>query len=104
MNGWQINLFTFIQIIILTCLTSCGTQAIPQISDLVRLRPHVFYTIARRDDKLEFMCDRRQKTILWILPNNHLVELNQTALQNETIEFQDLMIVITPVSLNHLFM
>jgi len=72
---------------------------IPQISDLIRLRPHVFYTIARIDDKLEFVCDRRQNTILWVLPNNVLLELNQTSNENIEFEFQEMDIIVTPHSL-----
>lgn len=77
----------------------CESKGIPlpQMSDLARLRPNIHYTIARQHDALEFICDQEQKILLWILPNNQIVKLNQS-LGNETLIFQKSSIILTKVS------
>jgi hypothetical protein len=87
-------------LLILYIVCESDALGIPQISDVARLRPNIFYTIARQHDSLEFLCDRRRKTVLWILPNNQIVNVNQTSNHNETIEFQESTLIISKVSYN----
>jgi hypothetical protein len=87
----------YLLLVLFIFVTTNDAAPLPQLSDLVRARPHVFYTIARQYDSLEFLCNGRKTTLLWILPNNEIIELNQTTDSNRTIEFRKSKIVITPV-------
>ncbi|KAI6177126.1 hypothetical protein M3Y97_00873100 [Aphelenchoides bicaudatus] len=86
-------------ILIFKTISPNNAAPLPQLSDLIRARPHVFYTIARQYDNLEFMCRHHNQVLFWVLPNNELVEPNQSNDTNKIVEFRQSKIVITPHSL-----
>lgn len=91
---------TFFLLTLLPCESVPDASSFSQLNGLPRARPHVFYTIATQGDSLEFLCDRNRQTLIWILPNNQVLNLTLETLDlsNETIYFRRSDIIITPVS------
>lgn len=97
------NKYSLVILLVFCSILTNESTPLPQLSDLVRARPHVFYTIARQYDSLEFLCSKHRPALLWILPNNQQVELNQTIDSNITLEFRQSKIIVTLVRFKTLY-